>query len=109
LKIGDNSWDDKKFKESGEITIGDFDTGASGIFLSYELLKGRGIIKDYINFTTINMFSGDTFRSIKINLKISLIGSAGESQPTSIPCKTVNGVGPLELIDVKRIIADSAF
>lgn len=89
LRIGAHSLDDKEFKNTGEIIVGDFDTGASGIFLSYELLKKLGIIKDFVNFTTVNMFSGDTFRSIKAVLKISLIGSSGESQPVSIPCDAI--------------------
>jgi hypothetical protein len=89
LRIGDNSWNDEEFKKNGKVIAGYFDTGAQGIHISHELLKDIGITRDPIDFPTRTTFFTDIVWFFNVDLKISLIGSAGESQPTIAPCRAV--------------------
>ncbi len=85
IRIGNLSWIDKEFISNGKIIDGDFDTGASSVFLSYEYLLEEGIITPITSWGYYAI-SSTNFFAISKKLNISLLSSTGESNPVEIPC-----------------------
>lgn len=93
------------FQSSNSELIGDFDTGASDTFISYEWLLENNIIEPIDVWSTAAISTKGKFRSTILKLKISLISGNSKTQFLNIPVQVVKDFAnsPFTLFNSTRI------